>query len=90
MSNKYLDLAREVRNICNVRMMVILIKISGLGTVKKRIEKRTENFEDWRINRDYPNYIIVKIGKNTQNSPRDPRTFAVTQTPEKYHQLKLV
>ena len=41
---------------------MILIKISGLGTVKKRIEKRTENFEDWRINRDYPNYIIVKIG----------------------------
>ena len=41
------------------------------------------------MNRDHPNYSIVKIGQNTEESPEDFK-LAVTQTPEKNHQLTLV
>ena len=39
---------------------------------------------------NHPNYSIVKIGQNTEKSPRDLMRFVVTQTQEKDHQLKLM
>ena len=39
---------------------------------------------------DHPNYNIIENGQNTEKSPGDLRRFAVTQTPEKNHQLKLI
>ena len=38
---------------------------------------------------DCPNYSIFENGQNTEKSPGDLRRLAVTQTPEKDHQLKL-
>ena len=52
-----------------------IIKGTGLGN------KRTS--------RDHPNYNIIENSQNTEKSPRDLRGLAVTQTPEKNHQLKL-
>ena len=43
-----------------------------------------------RTRGDHPNDSIIKIGQNTEKSPRDLRRFAVTQTPVKDHQLTLV
>ena len=40
--------------------------------------------------RDHPNYSIAKIGQNTEKSPGGLRRLAVTQTPVKDHQLKLI
>ena len=34
-----------------------------------------------RTVRDHPNYSIIKIGKNIDESPGDMRKLAVTQTP---------
>ena len=43
-----------------------------------------------RTRGDHPNYNIFKNTKNTEKSPGVLRRLAVTQTPVKYHQLKLV
>ena len=40
--------------------------------------------------RDYPNDNIAKNGQNPETSPGVLRKLAVTQTPEKNHQLKLL
>ena len=46
--------------------------------------------ENKRTSGDYPNYRIVEIGQNTENSPGDLRTLAVTQNPEENYQLVMV
>ena len=38
----------------------------------------------------HPNYSIIVIGQNTKVSPGDLRRLAVTQTPAKNYQLKLM
>ena len=42
------------------------------------------------MNRDHSNYSIIKICQNTEKSPGDRRSFDVTQTPVKDHQLTLI
>ena len=39
---------------------------------------------------DHPNDGIIEDGQNTEKSPGDLRRFAITQTPVKNHQLKLM
>ena len=39
---------------------------------------------------DYAKYNIIENGQNTEKSPGDLRRLAVTQTPTKKHQLKLM
>ena len=64
--------------------------IPALGTVLKGLVKGAGRVANRRINRDHPNYSIVKIGQNTEKSPGDLRRLDVTQTPMKDHQLTLV
>ena len=40
--------------------------------------------------RDHPNYYISENSQNTEKSSGDLRRLAVTQTPVKNHQLKLM
>ena len=42
------------------------------------------------MNRDHPNYSIVDIGQNTEESPGDLRRLAITQTQAKDSQQTLV
>ena len=62
-----------------MKVMVISLVIGTLGTIPKRLVKGMELLEIT----DYPNYSIIKIGKNTEKSPGDLRGLAVTQIPEK-------
>ena len=39
---------------------------------------------------DHPNYNIIENGQNTEKSPGDLGRLAVTQTPVKNHQLKVM
>ena len=39
---------------------------------------------------DHPNNSIIENGQNTEKSPGNLRRSAVTQTPGKNHQLKLM
>ena len=43
-----------------------------------------------RTGGDCPNYSIFEIGQNSEKSPGDLRILAVTQTPSKIHQTKLM
>ena len=48
------------------------------------------DFGSWRTSGDYPNDNIIEDGQNTETSLGDLRRHAVTQTPVKDHQLKLM
>ena len=56
----------------------------------KRIIKNSGGHEILRTGRDYPNDSIIENGQNTEKSPGDFRRLAVTQTPVKDYQLKLM
>ena len=66
---------------------VIPIVIGALGTVTKGLI--LGGLGNKKTNRDHPNYSIVEIGQNIENSPGDLRKFALNHTPEN-HQLTLV
>ena len=61
--------------------------IGAFGTITKGLLKV---FGRRRTTGDYPNYNITENNQNTEKSPGDLRRFAVTQTPVRDHQLKLM
>ena len=54
-----------------------------------RAVTRTEGLGNKRRRGDHPNYSIIKIGQNTEESPWRLETCCY-QTPERNHQLTLV
>ena len=50
-------------------MTAIPIVFGALGTVTKRIDRRTEGLENKMTSGDHPNHCIVKVDQNTENSP---------------------
>ena len=54
-----------------MKVMVIPIVIGALGTILKRLGKDTGRLRNQRASRDHPDYTIIKIGQNTETSPRD-------------------
>ena len=56
----------------------------------QRIIKGTGGLGGWKTSEDHPNYSIIENGQNTEKSPGDMKSLAVTQTPMKDHQLKLI
>ena len=80
---KFVDLAKELKKLWNIRVMMILIVIGALGTV-------TGGLGNKRTSGDHQDYSIVEIGQNTEKSPEDLRRLAVIQTPVKNHQQTLM
>ena len=60
------------------------------GNNPQKIGKGSGRLRNQRTSRNYPDNSITKISHNTEKSPGDLRRLAVTQTPEKNHQLTLV
>ena len=60
-------------------MKLTIIRIKGIGVLGS-----------WRTSGDHPNNSIIDNGQNTEKSPGDLRRLAVTQTPVKDHQHKLM
>ena len=56
---KYLNLTRILEKLWNMKEMVVLIVIDGLGTVPKCLEKNNEEIGNHRKNRDKLNYCPV-------------------------------
>ena len=54
------------------------------------IIKGTGKLGNNRTSGDHPNYCVIEIGQNTEKSSENLRRLAITQTPVKDHQLKLV
>ena len=67
-SDKYLDLARELKKLWNMKVSVIPIVISALDT-------RTGGLGNKRMSGNYPSDSIVEISQNTEKSPGDFRRF---------------
>ena len=78
--DKYLDLARELKKLWNMKVTVISMVICALGTITKGIGAETEEFGNKRMSRDHPSYCIVKIGQNSEKSPGDLWRLVVSQT----------
>ena len=75
--DKYLDLARELKNLWNMKVTIIPIVICALGTVAEWIIKGTGGLGNNRMNGDHPNNYIIENGQNTEKSSRDLRRLAV-------------
>ena len=73
-----------------MKVTVIPIVIGCTRNNPQRIGKGTWRLGNERTSRDHPDYIIIKIGKNTEKSPGDLRRLVVIQTPAENHQLTLV
>ena len=56
----------------------------------QRMGKEIGRIRIKRTSRDYPDYSIIKIGRNTEKSPGDLRRLAVSQPPVKNHQLMML
>ena len=78
---KYLDLARELKKLWNMKVSIIPIVTDAFGTVTKGLLKRLEDLEIRGRVETIQNYCIIEIGQNTEKSPGDLRRLAVTQTP---------
>ena len=83
--DKYLDLARELKKLWNMKVTVIPIVIGALVTFIRGLVQGQEDLEIRGRVVTMKNYSIVEIGQNTEKSPGDLRRFAITQTPMKDH-----
>ena len=71
-------------------MTLIPSVIGAFGTVTKGLFKGTGGLESWRTSGDHPDSSIIENGQNTEKSPGNLRRLAVTQTPVKDHQQKMM
>ena len=83
--DKYLDLARELKKLWNMKVTIGPIVIGALGTVTKGLLK---GLEDLEVSRWVETIQTTALLRTT--SPGDLRRLAVTQTPVKNHQLTLM
>ena len=80
--DKHLDLAMEGDNYTN--------RDWSCWYSHQRINKGAGGLGSWKTSGDHPNNNIFENGQNTENSHGYSRRLAVTQTPVKDHQLKLM
>ena len=82
--DKYLDLARELKKLWNMQVIIIPFVIGAFGTVTKWTKG------SWQTSGDHPNDSIIENGQNPEKSPGDLRRPAVIHTPVKNHRLTLM
>ena len=88
--DKYLDLARELKKLWNMKVTIVPIVIDAFGTITKGWLKKLGGLGSWGTCRDYTNDSIAESDQNTETSAGDLRRLAVTQTPVKNHLLTLM
>ena len=87
--DKYLDPAKKLKMLGNIKITVIQI-ITGSFVMVPKGFKGTERAENIRTCRYQADFSITKISQNTEKSHGGMRRLAITQTPAKDHQLTLV
>ena len=88
--DKYLDLARELKKLWNMKVTIVPIVIGAFDTVTKGFLKGLEDLEVSGWVETIQTDSIAEDGQNTETSPGDLRRLAVIQTPVKNHQLILM
>ena len=68
--DKYFDLARELKQLWNMSLMLIPVVVGGLETVPKAW-KGTERIGNKRKNRDTLHNNIVEIDQNTEEKKKN-------------------
>ena len=68
--DKYLELARELKKLLNIKVTIIPIVIGALGTVTKGLLQRL-GLGNNRMSGDHLNYCFIEITQNTEKSPDD-------------------
>ena len=74
---KYLELARGLKKLWNMKVTIIPIVVVGLGHNNKRIIKGLGGLGSWRMSGDHLNVNIIESGQNFEESPEDLRRHAV-------------
>ena len=69
--DKYLDLARKLIKIWNMKVTVVPIIIGGTWNNPQGTGKWTGRLWNKRTRVDYPDYSFIKIGQNTEKIPGD-------------------
>ena len=87
--DQYLDLAKRLKKLWNMKVTVIPIVIGALITVTNGLAQGLEDLK-MRTTRNHTNNCFIKIGQNTDKSPGDLRRLVVTQTPVKNYRLTLM
>ena len=87
--DKYLELARELEKLWNMKVTVVPIIISALGTVIKGL---VQGLDDLEIRRRVETFQTAALlgSENTEKSPVDLRRLAITQTSMRNHWLTLM
>ena len=86
----YLDLARELKKLWNMKVTIVPIVIGALGTITKGLLKGLKDLEVGGRVETIQTTALLRNGQNPETSPGDLRRLAVTQTPMKNHQLTLM
>ena len=69
--DKYLDLAKELKKLWNMKVTIIIIVIGAFGTVTKGLLKGPGGFGSWRLSGDHLNNSIIENSQNTEKSRGD-------------------
>ena len=87
--DKYLDLARELKK-------TVEHESDGDTNFKwcswyshQRVDTGTGELGNKRMSGDHPNYSIIKIGQNTEESLADLKRLSVIQTPARNYRLTM-
>ena len=86
---KYLDNARELRKLWNMKVTIIPLVIGALGTVTKGFVQGLEDLEI-RGRVETIQTSDIEIGQNTEKSSGDLKKLVFPQNPVRNHQLTLV
>ena len=88
--DKYLDLAKESKKELEGEGDDYISCNWCVWNNNERLTKGIGGLGGWWTSGDHPHYYIIENGQNTEKSPGDLRSLAVTQSPVKNHQLTLM
>ena len=85
--DKYLDLARDLKRLWNMKVTIVPIVIGALGTISKGLLKDLEDMEFGGRIETIQKTALLRTARILRRVLGDSRRLAVTQTPVKNHQL---
>ena len=88
--DKYLDLARELKKLWNMKVTIIPIVIGAFGTVTTGLLKGLEDLEVGGRVETIQTTVLLRTARIPRRVLKTWGNFAVTQTPVKNHRLTLM
>ena len=73
----YLEIARELKKLWNMKVTIIPMKIGAFGKITKGLIKALGGLGGQKTSGDHSNYNIIENGQNTEKSPGDLLSFKI-------------